>query len=199
MNNSKSTDIYAKVLSLIFYPSFIQTVISSFIIRNAINQWAVWLCFFFLPILFSVLYLNIVKMPKNHTWVVPKEFRIFPLSFALIGTIVFFVFFTHNERSFLKIITLSSILLTAIALPITYFWKVSLHMIGMGAFSTFLVIFFNFHWFSVCFALIVSHQVAWARMYLKSHDLWQVLIGYLLGILCFLIAFIYYQNNFHTI
>lgn len=188
----RGIDIYAKFISLIFYPSFLQALMVSFLITHNSNQWAVWFCFLILPVLLSIVYLNVVKMPKTHQWVVPKEYRIFPLFFALLGNTIFYFYFSHNEPIFVKIIALSSILLTIFALPITYFWKISLHMIGMGAFTTFLLIYFKFHWLYSLSAIIFSQQVAWARMFLKSHDIWQIIAGYLLGIACFIFAYYHY-------
>lgn len=193
MNILRGIDAYAKIISILFYPSFLQTLMASLLITQPFNQWAVWLCFLIGPIFLSIIYLNLAQMPKTHQWVVPKEFRIFPLFFALLGTVTFFLLFTKNEPIFIKIITLSSILLTAAALPITYFWKISLHMMAMGAFSTFLVIYFQFHWLYILLAIISSQQVAWARMYLKSHDIWQIMAGYCLGILCFWFAYFIYS------
>lgn len=192
MNILKGIDSYAKIISLLFYPTFVQTLMTSFLVTNAQNQWAVWMFFFILPILLSILYLNFSKMPKTHKWVVPKEYRIVPLFFALLGTVFFYYYFTVSEPVIVKKICLASLLLTAFAIPITYFWKISLHMIGMGAFTTFIFIYFEGKWFYVLLAIIFSQQVAWARMYLKSHDIWQILAGYFLGIFCFILANSYY-------
>ncbi len=192
MNILRGIDVYAKIISLLFYPSFLQALMASFLITQPNNQWAVWLYFLILPLIFSLVYLRFSKMPKTHQWVVPKEYRIFPLLFALVGTTVFYFFYSNSEPVFVKVITLSSILLTAFALPVTYFWKISLHMIGMGAFTVFMFLYFEFHWFYILFSIAFSQQVAWARMFLKSHDIWQILVGYGLGIVCFLFAYNYY-------
>ncbi len=193
MNILRGIDAYAKLISIIFYPSFLQALMASFLISQPYNQWAVWFCFLILPLIFSLVYLRFSKMPKTHQWIVPKEFRIFPLFFALTGTTVFYFVFSNQESVLVKVITLSSILLTAFALPITYFWKISLHMIGMGAFTVFMFLYFEFHWFYILFSIVSSQQVAWARIFLKSHDIWQILVGYGLGIACFLAAYYYYS------
>lgn len=192
MNILRGIEVYAKVISILFYPSFLQALIASFLVTQLLHQWAVWLCFLILPVIFSLIYLNIAQMPKTHQWVIPKEFRIFPLSFALLGTMIFYVFFCNEEPVFVKMISLSSLLLTALALPVTYYWKISLHMMGMGAFSIFMILYFQYHWLSVLLTILFSQQVAWARMYLKSHDIWQILAGYTLGIICFLFAYYVY-------
>lgn len=193
MSILRGIEVYAKVISILFYPSFLQALMASFLVTQPLHRWAVWLCFLIFPLIFSLIYLRIAQMPKTHQWVVPKEFRIFPLFFALLGTALFYIFFSDGEPLFVKIISLSSLLLTALALPITYYWKISLHMIGMGAFTAFIVIYFRYHWIPILLAITFSQQVAWARMFLKSHDIWQILVGYALGISCFLFAYCFYS------
>ncbi len=185
MFSRKGLEIYAKFVSLLFYPSFLQTLMASWFVVQLKNILTIWLCFLVIPIIFSLVYLYLVKMPNNHKWVVPKEFRLFPLFFAFLGNLLFYLIFIENESFYVKVITLSSIFLTSLSILITYFWKISLHMIGMGAFTAFFLIFFPSNILFFLVVLLFSQQVAWARMFLKSHDIWQILAGYLLGITCF--------------
>ncbi len=185
----RGINLYAKTISILFYPSLLQALMASVLVNQPVNFWWIWIFFLILPVLFSWLYLKSIKMPKIHKWVIPKEFRILPLTFALMGNVLFYILFCEKEAFFVKAITLSSVLLTAFALLITYFWKISLHMIGMGAFSIFLVFFFQFNFWVILLVLVLSQQVAWARIYLKSHDIWQILAGYFLGLTCFALAY----------
>jgi len=190
--NERGINIYAKIISLLFYPSFLQAVIASYLAPQTLQKWMVWILFLIMPVVLSLIYLKFSSMSKDHTWVVPKEYRILPLLFALIGTLIFFVYFTYDEPKYLKIVTLSSIFLTLLALSITFFWKISLHMIGMGGFTAFCIDYFAFHIFSIIFVVFFSIQVAWARMFLKSHDIWQILAGFFLGISCYMGAYFFY-------
>lgn len=181
---------YAKIISLIFYPSFLQALMASFFGHDLWVKINVWIFFLMMPAILSIFYIRNVNMPEQDKWVVPKEFRIIPMFLAILSTTAFYFIFV-SDTGWLKTITLSSILLTTIALPITYFWKISLHMIGMGGMTTFLWLFSDGSWWILLASLVASQQVAWARMFLRSHDIWQILAGYLLGIVCFTTAYLY--------
>lgn len=184
---------YAKFISLIFYPSFLQALMASFFGKDLWEKIYVWTFFLLLPAILSIFYIRNVNMPVYDKWVVPKEYRIVPMLLAIISTSIFYFLFV-KEPGWLKAITLSSILLTTIALPITYFWKISLHMIGMGGMTAFLWLFNDESWWFLLISIIASQQVAWARMFLRSHDIWQILAGYFLGVICFALA---YMHVFH--
>ncbi len=73
------------------------------------------------------------------------------------------------------------------AVVITYFWKISIHMIGLGGvMGAIFAVSFNYGidlsgWLTVL--LIISSITASARLYLGSHNPAQVYAGFLLGFL----------------
>lgn len=72
-----------------------------------------------------------------------------------------------------------------LALSITLFWKVSIHMVGMGgitALTTALAWRFNPQLIVfVAAAFVIAGLVGWARLKTESHQPAQVYVGYLLG------------------
>lgn len=61
---------------------------------------------------------------------------------------------------------------------ITKYWKISLHMVGVGAFVTAILLVAGLeYWFLVLLVPIV----AWSRLHLGRHTIWQLLGGLLLG------------------
>lgn len=67
-------------------------------------------------------------------------------------------------------------------------WKISMHSAGAGgaigaliAYS--LLFYFNPIWW-LCLLILISGLVGSSRMLLRQHDLWQVVAGTLLGVVC---------------
>ena len=81
--------------------------------------------------------------------------------------------------------TLSISVLGLLSLFITMFWKVSIHMIAIGGIVALVFMLFmkynfsSFYLFS--FLILLSGAIASSRLYLKSHNIWQVLVGYSSG------------------
>lgn len=55
---------------------------------------------------------------------------------------------------------------------ITRYWRISLHMVGVSGFATVLLIIFNLYW-----PILFLPVMGWARLYLKRHDIYQVIAG----------------------
>jgi len=63
---------------------------------------------------------------------------------------------------------------------ISSFWKISLHMVGVGGFSMALVFVFGA---PALFAFLSLPLVAWARWQRRKHTLAQLTVGALAGVL----------------
>ena len=91
-------------------------------------------------------------------------------------------------------IFLGGILLVIISLIINCFWKISLHMVGVGtATGTFIVlhqIYSGLFYFIVLFFLL-SSLLAFARYSLKAHNFFQIYSGFFLAVI-FQIFFLYW-------
>ena len=71
-------------------------------------------------------------------------------------------------------------------ITISSYWKISLHMAGVGGFSTALVFVFGA---PALFAFISLPLVAWARLHRRKHTIMQLVAGAFAGILITMIVF----------
>ena len=77
------------------------------------------------------------------------------------------------------------IVVTVLAFIVSFFWKISLHMLGWGCFTSFLFIMTtaSIRTYLLYFiaSVIISGIVAAARMKLKSHSNTQIYTGFAMG------------------
>jgi hypothetical protein len=86
----------------------------------------------------------------------------------------------------LSLIVLTYFCLAIAMLAISGFWKISLHMAGVGGFSTALL--FVFGW-PALWAFLSLPLVAWARLRRRKHTLAQLLAGAVAGALATILVF----------
>jgi membrane-associated phospholipid phosphatase len=73
--------------------------------------------------------------------------------------------------------------LNLLALGITLFWRISLHMLGVASVCTLYWLHpgFSGNWVLGLLAVFLVFWVGWARLYLNAHTLMQVIVGSLIG------------------
>lgn len=112
--------------------------------------------------------------------------RIIPLAFTLVPYIFSFYFLKRlpilNEVS---LFMLGASVTLAIALMVSIWWKISLHMMGIGGlvglfFALSTRFYFDVTWYFIA-AVVVAGLVAWARLVLSTHKPSQVYTGFILG------------------
>ena len=118
-----------------------------------------------------------------------RQNRYFPY---LIG-ICYYVFTLHILNRFHLPTFMSGIIVAAIIIQvacaiINLRWKISTHTAGAGGVCGALVAFgilfsFNPIWW-LCLCILITGLVATSRMLLRQHNLWQVIAGTLVGIVC---------------
>jgi hypothetical protein len=78
-----------------------------------------------------------------------------------------------------------ALLSVIVALSVTLFWKISIHMVGMGGISalvTVLALKFNPHLASMAaLTFVLAGIVGWARLFTESHKPAEVYAGFLTG------------------
>ena len=79
----------------------------------------------------------------------------------------------------LWLLVLTYFCLAIIMFTISSFWKISMHMAGVGGFSTALVFVFGAGAF---WAFLSLPLVSWARLHRRKHTLFQLIVGALAGI-----------------
>jgi hypothetical protein len=93
--------------------------------------------------------------------------------------------FLHGPH-LLSVIVLTYFCLAIIMLTISRFWKISLHMAGVGGFSTALLYVFGA---PMLWAFLSLPLVAWARLHRRKHTSAQLVAGAITGVLVTILAF----------
>jgi membrane-associated phospholipid phosphatase len=80
-----------------------------------------------------------------------------------------------------------------LVLAVSYFWKISTHLVGWGGLTgLILILSLRFHtdlMLLLIISLLLSGSVAFARLKLDAHTPMQVYTGFLLGLLTMVIVF----------
>jgi len=120
--------------------------------------------------------------------------RIIPLLFAfLFYGFTVYTLMGIKGLSVVEMFMLASTIAVFVTMAISFFWKISAHMVGMGGATAFLLILnlrqgADFPSFIIV-ALLLSGLVGSARLSLDEHSPSQIYIGYLLGFITMFIMF----------
>ena len=88
----------------------------------------------------------------------------------------------------LRLIVLTYFCLAIIMFTISNYWKISMHMAGVGGFATALVFIFGA---PALWAFLSLPPVAWARLHRRKHNIQQLIAGALAGALITVLVFCY--------
>lgn len=95
------------------------------------------------------------------------------------------LYFLHGPH-LLSLIVLTYFFLAISMLTISSFWKISMHMAGVGGFSTALLFIFGI---PAIWAFLSLPLVAWARLHRRKHTPAQLLAGAMAGALVTILIF----------
>lgn len=186
-------DILAKVISAIAHPALIPFGFFLLASPKGFEYTSIFeplLAFGILlaaPLVASFLYFR--KMKITDLFVVEKKHRILPFAFNIVGLMCFSFFIPSQAVSLGYELMLlpwlgSFLVANIIAMIITLYWKISLHLMGLGLATIWLSLFLwggPYFWPVMAGLVALTGATAWARMRLKSHDVPQVVIGWALG------------------
>lgn len=197
MNNKKLIR-FAKIYSALLLPFYAPT-------------WAfLWLfCFSFLsmtPLVYKIFVISAVViftciiprigidlyrkiMKWTHKELSARENRFIPYILAIMSYVVcVFVFNNINTAQFMQSMIIAALISQIICMIINVWWKVSTHMMGIGGLSgTYIAFSYIFYFNPVAgFSVLVllSGLLGSARIILKQHSLSQIIVGYLIGLVC---------------
>lgn len=111
------------------------------------------------------------------------RFILVSLSSDLLAWLVLHLF---GGPHLLTVIVLTYFCLAIVMFSISSFWKISMHLAGVGGFSTALVFVFGA---PALWAFLSLPLVAWARLHRRKHDIPQLIAGALAGTLVTLFVF----------
>ena len=189
----------AKVLTQVFSPFYAPV-------------WAVlWLLFFssyrhipIQPRLFILLVVLIftVVVPKVMLFFLRRELRMsrwqfdmrsnrhiqYIIAFICSLTCVVFLMRRWNAFPFLSGVIVSAIVAEVVCLTINMWWKISVHMVGIGGLAGLVGAFSNRFMFDpvvpTCVIIMLGGLVGSSQMLLRQHGLLQLLAGFFVGFIC---------------
>ena len=188
----------AHILSYIFHPVFM-TLLGILIIFNSgiyisdippEYKRFIYSIVFLCNVLIPITILPAMYLFKNlqHVTLNERRERIIPLFFA---SICFYLgYYLVSRFSSITVIDqflFSSVIVVLAILLISLFWKISLHMAGLGGISGLILMLSLIYTLDMTFYLsvlfLISGIVASARLVLKEHNLLQIATGYFTGFL----------------
>ncbi len=198
MNNT-----LAKVISIVFHPLLMPLAGVVFIFYSGsyvsylpsdikrIILLVVGANTFGLPLLMMPLFIQF-GVVKSLAMESNKE-RILPLAFTLIPYILSVYFLIKLPIPFVvAAFMLGASLIVASCLIISYWWKISIHMVGIGGLVGFIVAFSIRLYTDVLpyllISIIIAGLLASARLHSKAHRPIQVYTGFVLGFLIMLLV-----------
>ncbi len=199
-------DKLARIISIVFQPLLVPTytllvIFSlnsyiSLIVPGQVKHVLMWIAFlttFVFPVVFIlILYRRGMIKSLNMD---DREERVFPL---MVTGIFYFLMYYIVRQSQLDLVYnllfLGSALLIILALIVSLYWKISMHMIGVGGMLGALigvgVTAYVDLVFYVILTTLVCGLVGFARLKLKAHTPAQVYAGFLAGFFLMLILFL---------
>ncbi len=100
--------------------------------------------------------------------------------------------------SLVNFYVISATLLLLLTMMVSFFWKISIHMVSLGGFTGFLVITSlllraDISWL-IILAFLASGLTGSSRLILKAHSPAQVYAGYLMGMAAMMALYVYFSN-----
>lgn len=186
-----------KIISIIFHPLIIPTYGMIFIIM-AIPYFRIAILFKGLLYLFYIIsffimtcllpFLTLLYIRKKQ--LIPmydideKKQRLYPLLITIAYYVVYFLFFAIKLADpATMIMLLIPIVAMILAFILTFFIKVCFHSIAMGSVIGLLFIIPTLRaYIYIVIALLIAGSVCCSSLILKRHNISQIIIGFLLGI-----------------
>jgi membrane-associated phospholipid phosphatase len=196
-DSTESTTRVARVISEVTNPLFVALPIflvialgTSSDVVHALICWVITILGITLvPFLFILQGVRHGKYTDRH--VSKREQRTIPLLVGLSSVAVTFVLLLllHASRPLLATIV-SDLVVLAVTLVITRFWKISLHLVGFAGAITVLVLLFGPIWLVLSPLVVV---VAWARWQVRAHNPPQAIAGTVLAVIVTWLLFWLFQ------
>ena len=188
---------FSKIISYIFHPMLMPTL-GVFLIFQAgthlsllpldakrIIYLTVFISTFIMPVSILPLFLQL-KVIKSFQMETAKERRIPVFVTGIFYFLGYLLLKKMGVPSVLGNFVLASLMAVFIAVGITIYWKISMHMIAIGGLTgVMLAIALRFNidlTFYLSLLILVSGIIASARLHLGAHNQTQIYAGYVLGL-----------------
>lgn len=188
-------DTFAEIISHILGPKiWFPVLIFSLILKTdvSVKNIPILLAAFFIfqIILPALLFIVLIRYKKIKDWDIrerKERYKILPFFMTSTLVVVVTAYFYGSILFFHLIFALW--LISSLGILVTYFWKISLHMILNT--SAVIILNFLFDW-TVPYLYLLIPIIAWARYHAKHHTLAQIIGGVILSILVVLSLLAYF-------
>ena len=205
MTRDKGLIIAARVLSSLFTPFYLPLVgillLFTFSYMSKVNIQ-------FKLLVVAIVYLFTILLPtffiwlyrRYHGWTLlqlsRRHRRLVPYIISIVSYLV--CFWIMDQRfifHFIITIVLAALIIQAVGIIVTLWWKISMHTAAIGGVAGALMAFaelfrFNPVWW-LCLIFLLSGLLGTARIILRQHSLAQVLVGFFIGMACAFFTIIY--------
>lgn len=198
----KQIIIAAKVLSVVFTPFYLPLLgLVSLLTLTYLSllpfTYKLFLLFTFW--LFTVLVPTmLIRLYRRYQgWslfeLASRERRVIPYVISIVSYLLcYYIMAAAHVPHFLGTILIASLVIQVVCALVNLFVKISTHTAAIGgvtgALLAFSLIFgFNPVWW-LCLVLILAGLLGTCRMILRQHSLHQVIVGYLVGVVCAFVA-----------
>ncbi|MCU4163145.1 PAP2 family protein [Carboxylicivirga caseinilyticus] len=191
--------VFSRVISTIFHPLLIPTI-GLFLIFNVGGH------FSYMPIehqriVYLIVFLSTCILPLSliplflllgvikSVYMEERKERLLPVAFTGLFYLLGYYFLVRFPvvPYFIKGFMLATLVTIIVAMAVTFFWKISMHMIGIGGLAgAMLALSMRFGldiWIVFSAVVLISGFVGGARLYLNAHTPAQVHTGFFLGFL----------------
>lgn len=186
----------ARFFSFLFHPVFMP-LIGLFIILNSgiysesipadysrFLYLIVFLCHVLLPL--SLIPAMIYLKHIDNYYINEKQQRVIPLLFTSVCFYIGYYIITKFSQSILiNYFLLSSAIIVFGLFLVTWLWKISLHMAGIGGLTGLIIVLSRLYHINLAIVLstviLISGILASSRLALGAHSVTQILVGYLFG------------------
>lgn len=184
-------------ISILFHP-LIYATLGVFVIVTFLPQYYalnvsysikilkfIFLLTYIIPLVSVPIYYLILKLTKSVAASNHQRFFLL-LTTAIIYTFSYRILVHVSIFETITVYILLCAVLMIISLIITYFWKISLHMIGIGGFIGLLLalslVQINIAYYILPLSFVIAGLIGSSRLYLQAHSTKQIYIGFLLGL-----------------
>ena len=117
---------------------------------------------------------------------------------AFVCSLTCMIFLMHRWSAFpfLSGVIVSALVAEIVCLVINMWWKISVHMVGIGGLAGLVVAFSNRFVFDpvlpTCVIILLGGLMGTSQMILRQHTLLQLLVGFIVGLLCARCTFMFW-------
>ena len=205
MTREKQIILAARVVSMLFTPFYLPLLgLVALFFLSYLNQYLASYKFFvlavvyFFTILLPTLLIHLYRRYQGWSLIElgAKERRVVPYVISILCYFsCLYIMEQMHTPYFMRSIVVSALIIQIGCALINVWWKISTHTAAIGGVAGALFVFsevFRFNptwWF--CLVLIIAGILGSSRIILRQHTLAQVVVGFVLGIICAIVGIVY--------